>query len=70
MEPFLDEISNEKVDVVKLVRIDYDENLPLIKNLGIYGLPVIQLYSNNKLLWSKEGFIDKKNIELAIDKFL
>ena len=70
MEPFLDEISNEKVDVVKLVRIDYDENLPLIKNLGIYGLPVIQLYSNNKLLWSKEGFIDKKNIELVIDKFL
>jgi len=70
MEPFLDDLSEEYRDNLKLIRIDYDQNLPLVKSLGVQGLPVIQLYYNNQLLWSKDGFSDKNTIEAQIKKYL
>ena len=70
MEPFLDDLSEEYRDNLELIRIDYDQNLPLVKSLGVQGLPVIQLYYNNQLLWSKDGFTDKNTIETQIKKYL
>ena len=70
MEPFLDDLSEEYRDNLELIRIDYDQNLPLVKSLGVQGLPVIQLYYNNQLLWSKDGFSDKITIEAQIKKYL
>ena len=70
MEPFLDDLSEEYRDNLELIRIDYDHNLPLGKSLGVQGLPVIQLYYNNQLLWSKDGFSDKITIEAQIKKYL
>jgi thioredoxin 1 len=70
MEPFLDDLSVEYSDKIELVRIDYDQNLPLVKSLGVQGLPVIQLYYNNQLLWYKDGFTDRNTIESQIKKHL
>ena len=70
MEPFLDDLSEEYRDNLELIRIDYDQNLPLVKSLGVQGLPVIQLYYNNQLYWSKDGFSDKITIEAQIKKYL
>ena len=59
MEPYLDEISNEYSNSLELVRINYDKNLPLVRSLEVYGLPVLQIFKDKKLLWSHVGFIEK-----------
>ena len=70
MEPYLDEISNEYSENLNLVRINYDDNLPLIRSLEVYGLPVLQLYKDKKLLWSHVGFIEKSSVEKEIKKYI
>ena len=70
MEPFLDDLSEKYSDKLKFIRIDYDQNLPLVKSLGVQGLPVIQIYYDNQLLWSQDGFSDKNTIETQIKKYL
>ena len=70
MEPYLDDISSEFSKNLKLVRINYDENLPLVRSLEVYGLPVLQLYKDKKLLWSHIGFIEKNRVEEQVKKYI
>ena len=70
MEPYLDELSEEYSDNLKLVRIDYDKNLPLVRSLEVYGLPVLQIFKNKELMWSNIGFIEKSKVEKEINKFI
>ena len=70
MEPYLDEISNEYSENLNLVRINYDDNLPLVRSLEVYGLPVLQIYKNKNLLWSHVGFIEKSSVEKEIKKYI
>jgi len=70
MEPYLDEISNEYSKNLNLVRINYDDNLPLVRSLEVYGLPVLQIYKDKKLLWSHVGFIEKSSVEKEIKKYI
>lgn len=67
MEPFLNDIANEKKERVTLIRINADEQSELCKSLKIDALPYLQLYKNEELLWEKVGFIDKIGIEKEID---
>ena len=69
MEPYLDEISNEYSKNLNLVRINYDDNLPLVRSLEVYGLPVLQIYKDKKLLWSHVGFIEKSSVDKEFKKY-
>ena len=70
MEPYLDEISNEYSKSLELVRINYDKNLPLVRSLEVYGLPVLQIFKDKKLLWSHVGFIEKSLVVDEIKKYI
>ena len=70
MEPYLDEISDEYSSSLELVRINYDKNLPLVRSLEVYGLPVLQIFKDKKLLWSHVGFIEKSLVVDEIKKYI
>ena len=70
MEPYLDEISNEYSNSLELVRINYDKNLPLVRSLEVYGLPVLQIFKDKKLMWSHVGFIEKSLVVDEIKKYI
>ncbi len=70
MEPYLDEISNKYSNSLELVRINYDKNLPLVRSLEVYGLPVLQIFKDKKLLWSHVGFIEKSLVVDEIKKYI
>ena len=70
MEPYLDEISNEYSNSLELVRINYDKNLPLVRSLEVYGLPVLQIFKDKKLLWSHVGFIEKSLVVDEVKKYI
>ena len=70
MEPYLDEISNEYSNSLELVRINYDKNLPLVRSLEVYGLPVLQIFKDKKLMWSHVGFIEKSLVVAELKKYI
>lgn len=70
MEPYLDEISNEYSSSLELVRINYDKNLPLVRSLEVYGLPVLQIFKDKKLMWSHVGFIEKSLVVDEVKKYI
>lgn len=69
MKPYLDEISNEMKTNVVVVRIDADANKTLAKQLKVQALPVLFLYKNNKIVWSKNSLATKEELTKQINKF-
>jgi hypothetical protein len=55
-------------DQVVIVRIDADANPALCSAMKIEGLPVIQLYKNQKLAWNNLGFTEKATMVSEIEK--
>lgn len=62
MEPFLEEMKTKNADIVKIVRIDADQNPTVCADLGVEALPTLLLYKNNKVVWSTVGFISKEDL--------
>ncbi|MEE6188262.1 Thiosulfate sulfurtransferase GlpE [Mycovorax composti] len=62
MEPYINEISKNMSDKVKVVRIDVDANPALSEALKIDALPVLHIYQNNKRIWSHTGYITKEEV--------
>ena len=66
MEPFLDEISIEMKDSLKLFRINVEEHTLITKELNITDIPVLMLYKNEQLIWKNIGFIEKSKVKEKI----
>ncbi|HXB40199.1 MAG TPA: thioredoxin domain-containing protein [Bacteroidia bacterium] len=60
MMPMLHKISEEKKPKLTLIKIDADENKSLLKEKGITGIPVLELYFNGKLVWKRVGYIGEE----------
>lgn len=59
MAPMLDSLADEKKAILRLVKIDADENQDLMKLKHIDALPVLHLYKNGKLIWEHSGEINR-----------
>lgn len=70
MEPYLNEISKDMDEDVKLLRIDTDENPVLAQQMGIQALPYLQIYKNNEMVWENLGFIEKDDVVQQLNKNL
>lgn len=62
MEPYLNEIARTMAERVTVVRINADDNPQLCKALGIETLPVLQLYRENELTWTHQGYISREEV--------
>lgn len=62
MKPYLEEIGKEMAEKVVVIRINADDNQALCKELGIDGLPVLQVYKNKVQTWKYMGFIEKAEV--------
>jgi thioredoxin len=66
MKPYLEEISRDMPDQVKVIRINADDNQQLCKELKIDALPVLQLYKKQVLSWSNSGYIPKDSVLMKL----
>lgn len=62
MKPYLEEIAKDMSEKVVVIRINADENQALCKELGVDGLPVLQVYKNKVQTWNHKGFIEKTEV--------
>ncbi len=70
--PMLEEISEEKIDLIKIFKINIDENPNIPQKYGVRGIPTLMLFNNGKLIDTKIGNLPKsllnKWIESSLDK--
>ncbi|MFZ4457052.1 MAG: thioredoxin domain-containing protein [Bacteroidales bacterium] len=62
MKPDLEAIAVEMKDKVNVIRLNADEHKALAKELNVDALPVLLLYKNQKLFWTKKGYATKAEI--------
>ena len=70
--PILEEISEEKINLIKIVKINIDENPNTPQKYGVRGIPTLMFFNNGKLIDTKIGNLPKsllnKWIESSLDK--
>ena len=68
--PILEEISKEKINLIKIVKINIDENPNTPQKYGVRGIPTLMFFNNGKLIDTKVGSLPKSSLNEWIDRFL
>ena len=68
--PILEEISEEKTNLIKIVKINIDENPSIPQKYGVRGIPTLMLFSNGELIDTKVGSLPKSSLNEWIDSSL
>jgi|TARA_B100000315_G_C14381258_1_gene497577 thioredoxin 1 len=61
--PILEEISNEKEDKLKILKLNIDENPQTPQKYGVRGIPTLMLFKKGKLIDTKVGSLPKSSLE-------
>lgn len=62
MSPIIDEIAEEKVDSVKVGKINVDENQDLAMEYGVMSIPTLVIIKNGEVSKTFVGVRDKNEI--------
>jgi len=65
--PLLDEIAREKVDTVKVAKVNVDENQSLSFKYNIRAIPALLFFKNGQLRDQVTGVTSKKDLLNRID---
>ena len=68
--PILEEISEEKINLIKIVKMNIDENPNTPQKYGVRGIPTLMLFNNGKLIDTKVGSLPKSSLNEWIDNSL
>ena len=63
MKPMLDELSQSASGKFKYVKLNADENDPLLKELGVAEIPTFFIYKNGKQVWKYTGLVERGVLE-------
>ena len=62
MKPYLDEITSQMDSTVEVIRINADDNKPLMKDLAIDELPTLLIYKKGTVSWRHSGYVSKEDV--------
>ena len=68
--PILEEIAEEKKDIIKVVKLNIDENPQTPQKYGVRGIPTLMLFKDGKLIDSKVGSMPKSLLSEWIESCL
>ena len=68
--PILEEISNEKKDIINIFKLNIDENPETPQKYGVRGIPTLMLFKEGKLIDTKVGSLPKTVLSSWIDSNL
>ena len=66
MSPVIEQIEEEKKDVVKVGKVNVDDNPELAEKFGIMSIPTIIIFENGEPVKSFVGVTSKEEIEAQI----
>ena len=68
--PILEEISEEKKDKLKILKLNIDENPVTPQKYGVRGIPTLMLFKDGNLIDTKVGSLPKSALITWIDSHL
>ena len=68
--PVLDEIASEYSDRVKFVKVNSDENMDIMRNYSVSGLPTLMIFKDGVAVDRMVGLMPKSKIVANIEKSL
>ena len=68
--PILEEISDEKKDLINIYKLNIDENPETPQKYGVRGIPTLMFFKDGKLMDTKIGSLPKSSINEWIDNTL
>jgi len=68
--PILEEISYEKKDTLKILKLNIDENPQTPQIYGVQGIPTLIFFKNGKLIDSIVGSMSKSSLNKWLDNCL
>ena len=68
--PILEEISKEKINLIKIVKINIDENPNTPQKYGVRGIPTLLFFNNGNLIDTKVGSLPKSTLNEWINSIL
>ena len=68
--PILEEISEEKKDKLKILKLNIDENPVTPQKYGVRGIPTLMLFKDGNLIDTKVGSLPKSALIAWIDSHL
>ena len=68
--PILEEISEEKINSIKIVKLNIDENPNVPQTYGVRGIPTLMLFNKGKLIDTKVGSLPKSSLNEWINSHL
>jgi thioredoxin 1 len=66
IEPFLEDAADAYDGKLNIVKIDSEENPDMTAKYGIRGIPTLAIFKDGKLITTKAGAIDKKELSAFI----
>ena len=70
ISPLLEEIAAEKTNVLKVVKLNIDENPQTPQKYDVKGIPTLMLFKGGKLIDSKVGSMSKSLLSEWIESCL
>ncbi|HIF18567.1 MAG TPA: thioredoxin TrxA [Cycloclasticus sp.] len=65
--PILDEIADEYLGKVKIVKLDIDSNPAMPRRFGVRGIPTLMVYKGGEVEATKVGAVTKSQLAAFID---
>ena len=68
--PILEEIADEKKDVINIYKINIDNNPEMPQKYGVRGIPTLMFFNDGKLVDTKVGSLSKSSLNEWIESNL
>lgn len=70
LSPVLEQIQAEFNDSIKIVKVNGDDNMELLKKYGVLGLPTLIFFKNGEVKEVMAGLVPKSSIISNIKKII
>ena len=64
--PVVAEIAEERKDVIKVVKVNVDEEPELAAKFGIMSIPAVLLFKNGEVVANSVGYISKEDMNAFV----
>jgi len=68
--PILEEISNEKKDLLNVYKINIDNNPAIPQKYGVQGIPTLMIFNNGRRVDTRIGILSKSSLNEWIERNL
>ena len=68
--PILEEISVERKESLKIMKLNIDENQEIAQKYGVRGIPTLMFFNKGKLIDTRVGSLPKSSLDEWIDSLL